>query len=258
MGAVVGGAIGFAAAPLSTILAERSPLRSDDAEAFGLRSRCTTCRNPIVGADAVPLVSFLRSRTCRSCGAPIPPAEPGVELGTIAVGAITGARVAGFGQPWLVVVALILWALVLVPMSVFDLRTKSIATRLVYPASLAVAVVLAAAALVDDGGGRALRILACGVGASAFIWLLFLISPGGMGDGDARLALLLGLGLGWFGWQHAVLGIFAGFVIGALVGIVYAVVSRKGMKAAIPFGPWLALGAWLVVLVADRVGAGLP
>jgi leader peptidase (prepilin peptidase)/N-methyltransferase len=252
-GGVVGGVLGLAAAPLASILAERSPLRAETAEAFGLRSRCSTCRNPVAGIDAVPLVSFVRSRRCRSCGAAIPAAEPLVEMATVAAGAITGARVAGFGEPWAAVVALVIWALVLVPMSVFDLRTRSIATRLVYPAALVVAALLAVAALVDGDAGRALRVVGSGVAASAFIWMLFFISPGGMGDGDARLALLLGIGLGWFGWMHTAVGVFLGFVIGAVVGVAYAVVSRKGMKAAIPFGPWLAAGAWVAVLLADRI-----
>lgn len=256
-GAAVGAVIGLASAPVATILAERSPLRAADRERFTLSSRCTACRAPVSGFDLVPVVSML-GRRCRACGTPIPWTEPLVEVLTIVVGAVTGARMRGLGVAWTAVTALVLLAVVLVPVSIFDLRTRSIATRVVYPASLVVGALLVAAALAGDGGrSQALRVVACGLGASAFIWLLFFIAPGGMGDGDARLALLLGLGLGWFGWRHAMFGLFAGFAIGAAVGVVWAVVSRRGLKAAIPFGPWLALGAWVVLLLADRVATGL-
>ncbi len=114
-----------------------------------------------------------------------------------------------------------------------------------------------AAALIDGDTSSALRVVACGVGASAFIWLLFLISPGGMGDGDARLALLLGFGLGWFSWRHAVIGIFAGFRHRRGGGRRLCGREPQGNEGGIPFGPWLALGAWLVVLLADEAAGGL-
>jgi leader peptidase (prepilin peptidase) / N-methyltransferase len=206
----------------------------------------------------IPFVSRLTTKgRCATCQNPIPATETAVEAASVAVGAITTASVRAQGLGWMATVAMLVFALVLVPMSVFDLRTKSIATRLVYPAAAIVGALLIAAALIDSDSEQAKMIVFCGLGASAFIWLLFLFYPMGMGDGDARLALLLGLALGWFGWRHAVVGVFLGFVIGAIVGVVWAIVSRKGLRTTIPFGPWLAIGAWIMVVFADRIDNAL-
>ena len=48
-----------------------------------------------------------------------------------------------------------------------------------------------------------------------------------------------------------VLGAFAGFLIGALVGIGLMAVGRAGRKTAVPFGPSMLAGALLAILVAD-------
>jgi leader peptidase (prepilin peptidase)/N-methyltransferase len=70
-----------------------------------------------------------------------------------------------------------------------------------------------------------------------------------MGEGDVRLAALLGVFLGWIGPMHVPVGLFLGFVAGALAGVGVMVLgrSRSGRKTAIPFGPFMALGAVIVI-----------
>ncbi len=65
--------------------------------------------------------------------------------------------------------------------------------------------------------------------------------------GDVKLGGLLGGYLGWFGWFDVYYGIFAGFLIGAVLSIGLLMARRATMKTAIPFGPMLVLGP-LVVL----------
>jgi leader peptidase (prepilin peptidase) / N-methyltransferase len=255
---LIGAAAGLVVAPLATVLAERSPLRSEEAEKFTVSSHCRSCRAPLPAAATIPFVSRLTTKgRCPSCRVSIPWSETAVELASVVVGAITVASVRNQGVSWLATIGLMLFALVLVPMSVFDLRTKSIATRLVYPAAAVVGALLVGAALIDGDTEQAKIVGLSGVAASAFIWFLFIVYPAGMGDGDARLALLLGLALGWFGWRHVVVGIFSGFLVGAVVGVIWAVASRKGLRSTIPFGPWLAIGAWLTVIFAARIDTAL-
>jgi leader peptidase (prepilin peptidase)/N-methyltransferase len=62
----------------------------------------------------------------------------------------------------------------------------------------------------------------------------------GMGGGDIKLLAMIGAVIGWLGVFFT---IFAGSVLGCVVGLALMIKNRKGMKLAVPFGPFLSLGA---------------
>ena len=68
-----------------------------------------------------------------------------------------------------------------------------------------------------------------------------------MGFGDVRLAGVIGLGLGWLGAGIALMGFFLGFLLGALVGVALILAKRLDPKSHIPFGVFLAIGAFVAV-----------
>lgn len=70
--------------------------------------------------------------------------------------------------------------------------------------------------------------------------LLYVLSGGGMGLGDVKLALVLGL---WLGPSRTLLALLLAFVAGGLVGVFLLTSGLRSRKEAIPFGPFLALGA---------------
>lgn len=70
--------------------------------------------------------------------------------------------------------------------------------------------------------------------------LLYVASRGGMGEGDVKLAPALGL---WLGLEQGLLGLLLAFVSGGIVGILLLVLSRRGCKQPVPFGPFLCGGA---------------
>lgn len=78
--------------------------------------------------------------------------------------------------------------------------------------------------------------------------LLWLVSRGRwMGFGDAKLAISLGwiLGLG-----SAVSGVILSFWMGAIIGIVLLIFSKKyKIKSEIPFAPYLALGTFIAFIL---------
>jgi leader peptidase (prepilin peptidase)/N-methyltransferase len=77
--------------------------------------------------------------------------------------------------------------------------------------------------------------------------LLWLVSSGAwMGLGDAKLAI----SLGWLlGLSEAISGVVLAFWIGAVVGLILVLFSKKhGMKSEIPFAPYLVLGAFLAFI----------
>ena len=71
-----------------------------------------------------------------------------------------------------------------------------------------------------------------------------------MGFGDVKFLACIGAFLGWKG---VIFSLFAGSIIGALIGVVMMTVTRGRSGGRIPFGPYLALGALLWVLVGPEL-----
>ena len=252
LAALIGAAVGLGAAPALSLLSARPPLR-EGAEPLALPFRCDSCRAPIALSDAVPFVSFVRLHgRCRSCAVPISRWDLAAEVGSVAVGALVGWRIGMRAE----LPAMLLLGLVLVSVVLVDFRIHRIATRLIYPATVVGAALLAVAAANDGTWEWWKRAVIGGLAASAFLWLLAFIAPSGMGDGDARLALLLGLFLGWRGWRHVYLGLLAGFLLGSIAGLALIVARRGTRKSQIAFGPYLAAGGLMFVLwpgIVDRI-----
>ena len=71
-----------------------------------------------------------------------------------------------------------------------------------------------------------------------------------MGFGDVKFLACIGAFLGWKG---VIFSLFVGSIIGALIGVVMMTVTRGRSGGRIPFGPYLALGALLWVLVGPEL-----
>lgn len=79
------------------------------------------------------------------------------------------------------------------------------------------------------------------------LFALALISPKAFGLGDVRLGAVLAGYLGFRSWPLVYVGLFAGFVLGAVIAVGLLVTRRATRTTAIPFGPMLVLGALLVL-----------
>ena len=77
------------------------------------------------------------------------------------------------------------------------------------------------------------------VSVSGFLLLIAIIVKGGFGGGDIKLMFAAGVLLGWKGVLTAFL---VGIVIGAIVGVLSIIISKKGFKSHIPLGPSLCVG----------------
>jgi leader peptidase (prepilin peptidase)/N-methyltransferase len=82
--------------------------------------------------------------------------------------------------------------------------------------------------------------------------VIYVGSRGGMGDGDVRLAPLLGLHLGYVSVAIVPVGLFFGFLIGAIVGLAMMATTRADRKTALPFGPFLAAGTVVAIFVGEQ------
>jgi leader peptidase (prepilin peptidase)/N-methyltransferase len=128
-----------------------------------------------------------------------------------------------------------------VALSFIDVRTRRLPNRIVLPA--AAAVLAAHVAIAPD---RALEWVVAALGAFGLLLVAALAYPGGLGMGDVKLALLLGAALGWAVGAALVIGFAAAGLVGVLM------IARSGWsarRAALPLGPFLALGALAALLL---------
>lgn len=222
------------------VVADRVP--RDEPTSTG-RSHCDACGADLRWFELIPLVSWLVQRgRCRRCGVWITWSPLLLE---VASGGLFAAIAARFGVEWETAAFLVLVA-TLIPLSVIDLRTHRLPRQLIYFAGGLGAPLLVVAALVADEPQRIWWAAIGAGGALVFFLALYLGWSGGMGDGDVRLAGLLGMYLGWIGLMHVPVGLFLGFLAGAVVGVV-AMARGGGRKTAVPFGPFMAVGALVVI-----------
>jgi len=93
-------------------------------------------------------------------------------------------------------------------------------------------------------------------GGSLFLiqWLYILVRREvGLGFGDVKLLAMIG---GWLGYQSIFSTIFLASVVGSVFGIlIFPLLSGRKMhlRAAIPFGPFLALGAFTHLIFGPQI-----
>lgn len=201
------------------------------------RSFCPECEAEIRWYDNIPVLSyFLLLARCRHCRTPIPIRYPLVEImgGLFAVSAAFR-----FG---LTVDALIhyLFIVSLIVITYIDVDHQIIPDVITLPgipifflASLLIPTITMLEALIGLlVGGGSLFLVA---------WGYYLVAKKeGMGGGDIKLLAMIGALIGWKG---VVFTIFFSSAIGTVSGLLVMFRKREGMKLAIPFGPFLSLGA---------------
>jgi leader peptidase (prepilin peptidase)/N-methyltransferase len=208
------------------------------------RSACPSCGTPIAERDNVPVISWLLLRgKCRTCSQPISPRYPVVELLTAVLFAGAAVR---FGYDWSLPAFLVLLA-GLLALAFTDLEHFLLPVRIVYPVGGLLAALLAVAAAVNGSWSRLGVAAACGAVAFAIFFVLNFANPKWMAFGDVRLAAVIGLGLGWLGARIALLGFFLAFLLGSVIGVVLILAKKIQRQAPIPFGVFLAAGAFLAV-----------
>lgn len=209
-------------------------------------SACGSCGRRLTVADLVPILSWLVLRgRCRTCGNRI-----GIEPVVLEVAntAVFVAFALEFGADPVLPAFWILGA-ALVALVCIDLREFRLPREISYTAFVMSAAVFTIAALTDGEPDRLWRPFVGAAIATAVMGLIHLGSRGGLGDGDVRLAPLLGLHLGHIGLAVVPVGLFLGFLFGALVGLGMIAAGRAGRTTPLPFGPFLAAGTLVAVFV---------
>jgi leader peptidase (prepilin peptidase)/N-methyltransferase len=244
--AVVALPFGLAVGSFMTVAVSRLP---EGGSVIRPRSRCPSCGAEIGARDNVPVLSWLLLRgRCRRCGERISVEYPLLEVATAGVVVLAAIR---FPDPWQAV--LVAGLLALMPgIALIDLRHRIIPNRLTYPALLLFLPVV----LLAWGIGDAADPVRAGLGLLLYGGVLFIVAAisGGMGMGDVKLAAVIGLVLGSLGLRFVGVAAAAAIVLGGL-GAIVALAMGRGRKSAIPFGPYLAVGAVVAGLWGEPLAA---
>ncbi len=206
-------------------------------------SHCPRCQTPIKARDNIPVLGWLALRgRCRECHEPIALRYPLVEAlsATLAVAVVLVKH-----SPHDLALGLTLVA-VLIAVSLIDLDHRIIPNRITAPAAVAAVAI----GLATRPSGVVAQ-LASGAAAAGFLLIFALAYPAGMGMGDVKLAGVLGLFLGPSVAVAILVAVLAGSVVGGFLMARLGV--KEGRKTGIPFGPYLALGGVVALLVGPAV-----
>jgi leader peptidase (prepilin peptidase)/N-methyltransferase len=211
-------------------------------------SRCPACGTPIKAWHNIPVVSWLALRgRCAACGAGIGWRYPLVELATAALFAALAWRFGPAPQT-------LLWCAMgatLLALALIDWDTTVLPDVLTLPLLWAGLVAAALGWLPGLPLVQSLAGAAAGYLALWLVYVFFKLATGkeGMGFGDFKVLAALGA---WLGWQAILPIVLMASVIGALVGLVMKLTGSLREGRFVPFGPFLAGGGFVVMLV------GLP
>ena len=210
-------------------------------------SHCPQCGKPIRWYDNLPLVSFLLLRgKCRHCHGSISVQYPLVE-GIAAF--LSLLLFISFG-PSLHYVVYFAFTAALVVITVIDLYHQIIPDVISLPgiaAGLFASWILPDTSVVNAllgvllGGGSLFLV------ATVYEWLF---KREGMGGGDVKLLAMIGA---FLGWKAVILTILLSSLIGSIVGIAVIIWKGRDFKYAIPFGPFLSLGALIALFYGESL-----
>lgn len=204
------------------------------------RSRCESCGAALTGRDLMPLLSWLIQRgRCRHCGRRLSAFYPTIELAALAVATWSLAVFPG----WLAWASAALgWTLLAA--AEIDRRHLWLPDVLVLPLIPAGLAVLWAAAPQQLPAALLGAVIGF-VGMAGVAWLYaWLRGRAGLGLGDAKLFAAAGAWTTWAGLPSVLLLAAAGGLAAAL--LMAARGAPMTASTALPFGPFLAAGLWLV------------
>lgn len=209
-------------------------------------SSCPRCGYVLRWYDNIPVLSYLALRgRCRGCKAPISLRYPIVELVTMGVFV---AHYLVFGLD-IMLVPRLLFACALIVLFAIDLEHHLLLDVITLPG---IVVGLAFSLMLPPGIVSAVIGVLVGGGILWLIGEAYYRYAGeeGMGGGDVKMLAMIGA---FLGWKLAVLTLVFSSLAGSIVGLAVIASRRGGMKYALPYGTFLAIGALVASLFGDPI-----
>jgi len=241
-------AAGAAIGSFLNVVADRVP---EGKSIISPPSHCSVCGIPISAKDNMPIFSYILLRgRCRNCNASIPQRLLWVEIGTAILFAFLYWY---YSFSWELPLTLV-FSCIFIVLLLIDLEHGILPNKIIYPSMI---VALAVAGVGSIFGFRPnylvtlvshlwiLNVLIGGVVGFVLLLLPALIyrligRTEGMGWGDVKLAALMGFVTGF---PLVILALFIAVIIGGIAAAILLLLKVRGRKDAIPFGPFLSVGA---------------
>jgi leader peptidase (prepilin peptidase)/N-methyltransferase len=211
-------------------------------------SRCPSCGSRLAWYDNVPIAGWLLlGGRCRRCRAPISVQYPVVELVT----ALLFVLVAWLTPVGPLLISRLLFVCLLIALFGIDLEHQILPNSITLPgivAGLLLSVIAPpgpqdAVIGVLLGGG-----VLYAIAGAYYLWR----REEGLGMGDVKMLALIGA---FLGWKAVLVTLVLSSFSGAVVGVALIAAQKGGMKLALPFGTFLALGALAAMLVGEPLVA---
>lgn len=209
-------------------------------------SRCPACGRPLRWFDNVPVASWLLlGGKCGQCGAPISARYPIIEAVTAALVVL----VVALTPPGPLLAGRLILTFALIVLFAIDLELQILPNAITLPGIL----VGFLFSLVGPPGWRdsLIGIVVGGGVLYAIAGAYYLVRrEEGLGMGDVKMLAMLGA---FLGWRAVLLTLVLASFSGALIGVVMMITSRGGLRYALPFGTFLAIGAMVAMLAGDPI-----
>lgn len=205
-------------------------------------SHCTACKKKLKPWHNIPLLSyiFLRGR-CAYCEAVISLQYPAVELLTAALSVIIALHF-GFSYQCL---AFLFFTYALITLTFIDFNHQLLPDEITI-LFLWLGLLCNLFGIFTSLSNAVIGAIVGYVSLWAFNYLFRLIrKKDGMGYGDFKLFAMLGA---WFGWQILPITLLIAAGAGAIIGIFLILIKKHEHNKPLPFGPYLAIAAWLTAL----------
>ncbi len=209
-------------------------------------SHCPECGHFLRPWELIPVISYLiLAGRCRKCGTAISWRHPAIELMTGLLFIFTYlARVerTTFG-----LILDLVFVSLLIALTFIDIDTFRLPDVLVI---LVAALAMINTMVTDQPALTSSLLGALGVG-SVFLLIAYFY-PDGMGFGDVKFVAALGL---YIGSPGIFLGVFIASLLGVIIGGFSIIINKKDLKDPIPFGPFLAAGVLVMLLLQEKIFA---
>src|SRR5918993_375664 len=207
-------------------------------------SQCPKCGYRLQWYDNIPIIGWvLLGGRCRKCRNPISIQYPIVELIT----ALLFVLVVWLTPPGPLLATRLLFVCILIVLFGIDLEHQILPNSITLPG---IVIGLMFSLVAPPGWQDAL------IGALLGAGILYAIAGAyylwrreeGMGMGDVKMLAMIGA---FLGWKAVLVTLVLASFSGAIIGVMMMSAQRGGMKFALPFGTFLAIGTLIAMFVGD-------